>query len=61
MHAAASPIVLKMRPAAALTGASDSQTILAATLSAMWNTDRKHKRKPPAAKEIMAKLASFDL
>ena len=56
MHMTALPVVLKTRPAAASTGASDSQTILAATLSAMRNTDGKHKSKSPTVKEITAKL-----
>ena len=58
MHAAALSVVLKMRPAAASTGASDSQTILAATLSTMQNIDGKHRSKSPTIKEITAKLAS---
>ena len=67
MYTAASPVILKIQPAAASTGAastgaastgaSDSQTIPAA----MRNTDRKHKSKPPTPKEITIKLATFDL
>ena len=58
MHAAAAPVVLKAGPAVASTGASDSQTILAVTLSAMRNTDGMHKSKSPTVTEITDKLAS---
>ena len=38
----------------------DSQTLPAATLSAMWKTDRKYKSQSPRAKEIRTKFAPFD-
>ena len=65
-HAVASSIgigdsvVLKTRYAVASTAASDSQTFLAAMLSAMWKTGRKYKSRSPTVKEIMTKLASSD-